>query len=269
MPETSKPEPTGHWPEYLIEAAGLGAFMISACMFTALLHHPASPITQALPSTFLRTALTGVAMGLTLIAIVYSPWGKRSGAHLNPVFTLTFLRLGKVAPKDAAFYVAAQFVGGLAGVVVSALLLGGLIRDPAVNFVVTAPGPAGPGTAFVAEMGISFLLMMIVLISTNTPGIARHTGLFAGALVATYITFESPFSGMSMNPARTLASAIPAWLFPSLWVYFTAPLLGMLLAAEVFVRIRGLRAVHCAKLHHDNPQRCIFRCTYGEMSARR
>ncbi len=258
-----------HWPEYLIEAAGLGVFMISACMFTVLLHHPRSPVTQAVPSPFLRTALTGLAMGLTLIAIVYSPWGKRSGAHLNPVFTLTFLRLRKVAPKDAAFYVAAQFAGGLAGVLISALLLGGLIRDPAVNFAVTVPGPAGAGTAFLAEMGISFLLMMMVLISTNTPGVARYTGLFAGALVATYITLESPLSGMSMNPARTLASAVPAWFFPSLWVYFTAPLLGMLLAAEVFVRIRGIRGVHCAKFHHDNPERCIFRCTYGEMSARR
>jgi aquaporin Z len=269
MPEASKTGPTSHWPEYLIEAAGLGAFMVSACMFTVLLHHPASPVTQALPSSFLRTALTGVAMGLTLIAIVYSPWGKRSGAHLNPVFTLTFFRLGKVAPRDAAFYVMAQFAGGFAGVVVSALILGALIRDPAVNFAVTVPGPGGPGIAFVAELGISFLLMTMVLISTNTPGVARYTGLFAGAMVATYITLESPLSGMSMNPARTLASALPAGVFSSLWVYFTAPLLGMMLAAEVFVRIRGLHAVHCAKFHHDNPQRCIFRCNYGELSARR
>ena len=243
--------------------------MISACMLTALFYHPLSPVRQALPDLFWRNALTGLAMGLTLIGIVYSPWGKRSGAHLNPVFTLTFLRLGKVAPKDAAFYVGAQFVGGLMGVMISALLLGGLIRDPAVNFAVTVPGPAGAGTAFLAELGISFLLMTVVLISTNTPGLARYTGLFAGALVATYITFESPLSGMSMNPARTVASALPAFVFSSLWVYFTAPLLGMLLAAELFVRVKGLRGVHCAKFHHDNSQRCIFRCTYGEMSGRR
>ncbi len=268
MPPTPKAG-SGHWPEYLIEAAGLGLFMISACLFTALLHHPLSPVRQALPSPMVRNALTGVAMGLTLISIVYSPWGKRSGAHLNPAFTFTFLRLGKVAPRDAAFYVGAQFAGGLAGVMVSAWLLGGLIRDPAVNFAVTVPGPAGAGAAFLAETGISFLMMTMVLISTNTPGITRYTGLFAGALVATYITFESPISGMSMNPARTLASALPAGLFSSLWVYFTAPLLGMLLAAEVFVRVRGARAVHCAKLHHDNPQRCIFRCRYGELAAPR
>ncbi len=269
MPTPTQPEQASHWPEYLIEAAGLGSFMISACLFTALLHHPQSPVVQALPSPFVRTLLTGLAMGLTLISIVYSPWGKRSGAHLNPVFTLTFLRLGKVAPKDAIGYVTAQFAGGLAGVLLSSLLLGSLIRDPAVNFAVTVPGPAGAGAAFVAEAGISFLMMTMVLLSTNTARVARYTGLFAGALVATYITFESPISGMSMNPARTLASALPAWLFPSLWVYFTAPLLGMLLAAEVYVRLKGVRGVYCAKFHHDNSQRCIFRCRYGEIAGRR
>src|SRR5499427_4542944 len=102
---------TKHWPEYLKEAACLGLFMVSACSFTVLLQHPASAIRQMLPSAFVRRFLTGVAMGLTAIALIYSPWGKQSGAHLNPSVTLTFFRLGKIAPWDAAFYFLAQFVG--------------------------------------------------------------------------------------------------------------------------------------------------------------
>jgi len=100
-----------HWPEYLMEAAGLGIFMISACSFGALLEHPASPIRQAIANSFLRRILMGMAMGLTAISIIYSPWGKQSGAHLNPSVTLTFFRLGKVARWDAVFYVTAQFLG--------------------------------------------------------------------------------------------------------------------------------------------------------------
>jgi aquaporin Z len=84
-------------------------------------------------------------------------------------------------------------------------------------------------------------------------------------LIAIYITLEAPLSGMSMNP-RTLASAIPAQNWTALWVYFTAPLLGMLLAAEVYVRWKGRSAVRCAKLHHNNNKRCIFRCGYQEQS---
>ena len=58
--------------------------------------------------------------------------------------------------------------------------------------------------AFVAELTISFILMITVLFVSNRDTIARYTPYFAGALVATYITFEGPVSGMSMNPARTL-----------------------------------------------------------------
>src|SRR5215467_4160317 len=103
---------TKHWPEYLIEAACLGLFMVSACSFTVLLEHPASAIRQRLSSALVRRLLGGIAMGVTAVALIYSPWGKQSGAHLNPSVTLTFLRLGKVEPWDAGFYVVAQFIGG-------------------------------------------------------------------------------------------------------------------------------------------------------------
>jgi aquaporin Z len=69
-----------------------------------------------------------------------------------------------------------------------------------------------------------------------------------------------------MNPARTFGSAFNARIWDSLWIYFTAPPLGMLLAAEVFLRLKGARSVLCAKLHHHNHQRCIFKCNYGACS---
>ena len=85
-----------HWPEYLIEAACLGLFMISAFTFGALLEHPASPVHQAIADSLARRFLMGLAMGGTAAGIIYSPWGKQSGAHFNPSVTLTFLWLGKV-----------------------------------------------------------------------------------------------------------------------------------------------------------------------------
>ena len=67
---------------------------------------------------------------------------------------------------------------------------------------------------------------------------------------------------MSMNPARTLASAVPAGVWTGLWVYFTAPPAGMLLAAEAYLRLSGRRSVRTAKLYHDDRKRCIFRCDH-------
>ena len=252
-----------HWPEYLIEGMGLCFFMLSACLFATLLFHPASPLSHVIAGTIWQRLLMGAAMGLTAITIIYSPWGKRSGAHTNPATTLTFFRLGKIKPWDALFYIMAQFAGAIIGVLISILILGMLVADPSVNYVATIPGSPGPFIAFMAEVTISFILMTVVLTVSNTPGIDRWTGLFAGVLVMIYITLESPISGMSMNPARTFASAISGGVWTGLWIYFTAPPLGMLLAAEAYTHFRGGRAgVACAKLHHRNNQRCIFRCEY-------
>jgi aquaporin Z len=253
---------SGHWPEYLIEAACLGLFMVSACSFTVLLQHPGSILRQMVPSAFLRRLLTGLAMGLTAIALTYSPWGKQSGAHLNPSVTLTFFRLGKLEPWDAWFYVLAQFVGGTLGVLLSALIWGNAVADESVRYAATVPGGHGTGLAFVAELIISFLMMTMVLNVSNSARIARFTGVVAGALIATYITIESPLSGMSMSPARSFASAAPGRLWNSLWIYFTAPPIGMMLAAQLYLWLRGKHAIFCAKLHHDNDKRCIFRCNY-------
>ena len=90
-----------HWPEYLMEAAELGVFMISACVFATVLAHPSSPLGHWVPSHVLQRILMGMAMGASAVAIIYSPWGKRSGAHFNPSVTLTFLQLGKVRLADA------------------------------------------------------------------------------------------------------------------------------------------------------------------------
>lgn len=248
-----------------MEAGALATFMISACVFSVLLEHPSSVIQQSIESPLIRRALMGLAMGLTAIGIIYSPWGKQSGAHMNPSVTLTFFLLGRIEHWDAAFYMASQFAGGLAGVLISYLVIGAPLSHSAVNYAATAPGPAGASTAFWAELLISGFMMSAILFVSNTRRLNRFTGVVAGALVATYITIEAPLSGMSMNPARTFGSALPAWDWSALWIYFTAPPLAMLLAGFAYRFRRGAQRVFCAKLHHANDKRCIFRCNYGAL----
>ena len=241
-----------------MEAAELGLFMISAGLFTTLLEYSGSPVHQAIGNAFVRRVLMGIAMGSTAVAIIYSPWGKQSGAHFNPSVTWTFFQLGKVKFTDAAMYTLAQFIGGTIGIIFIGSLIGNAIAQPPVQFAATLPIPNGMSVAFGAELVISFLLISIVLRVSNTPGIARYTGLCAGMLVSLYIIVESPLSGMSMNPARTFASALAANLWTGLWIYFTAPPLGMLAAAKVYAMQKGPANVKCAKLHHQNSKRCIF-----------
>ncbi|MBK8809482.1 MAG: aquaporin [Acidobacteria bacterium] len=244
-----------NWRAYVAEATGLGVFMISACVFSVLLFGP-----TALPMPNMQTGLfvMGGAMGATAIAILKSPFGKLSGAHINPAVTLTFWRLGKIRGVDAAFYMLFQFIGAFAGVAGSHLALGDGLA--AVSFAATVPDGSGPLVSFAAECAISFGMMMTVLAVSNHSRLAAFTPFAAGALVAIFIAFESPVSGMSMNPARTFGSAIVGGIWTNWWVYFAAPPLGMLAAGELFVRLRGAGAVVCAKLDHDSSYRCIFDC---------
>lgn len=253
-----------HWVEYCLEAAGLGLFMVSACVFAVLLGHPMSPVPAAVDDSMALRALMGGAMGTTAVLLIVSPLGQRSGAHFNPAVTLTFYALGKIRGQDAVFYLGSQFLGGLLGVQVADFLIGPPLSHPVVNHVATVPGSGGMWVAFGAELAISMGLMLTVLTVSNKREWSRYTPFVAGSLVALFIFFEAPLSGMSMNPARTLGSAVGAWEWRAIWIYFVAPVAGMLTAALLYRLMFGGDAVLCAKLHHHNRARCIFRCRFME-----
>src|SRR5205823_13525639 len=117
--------------------------------------------------------------------------------HFCPRGTLSFWAPGQSEDLGAVIYIVAQFIGGIAGVFAVTLFVREAISHPTVNYAATLPGMRGVVVAFIAEFAIAFVLMSVVFRVSNTPHIARYTGLFAGALVATYITLEAPFSGMS------------------------------------------------------------------------
>ncbi len=216
--------------------------MLSACAFTVLLFDPASP--AAVLNVTLRRALMGLSMGLTAVAIIESPWGRRSGAHFNPAISLTFYRLGKIGPRDTLFYVLAHFVGAPAGVGLAALLLGPRIALPQVNYAVTVPGLGGPPAAFAAETFMAALLMAVVLVTSNSKRLAPYTTWLMGLLITGYVFCFAPISGFSINPARTFGSAVLAHVWTGFWIYCTAPLLGMFGAAELYVRVTDKRRPH-------------------------
>jgi len=163
-----------------------------------------------------------LGIGTALIAVVVSPWGRRSGGHLNPAMTLAFYRLGKLELWDMLFYAGSQFLGALAGVAVAAHVLRGALGNTAVHYAVTAPGVYGDIVAFVAEVMVSFVLMSTILFISEHEHLARYTPYFAGAVVAICLAIEAPLSGSSANPARSFASAIFASYWHALWIYFTA-----------------------------------------------
>jgi aquaporin Z len=222
-----------HWSRYLMEGAELGIFMIVALYLTIALEHPRSPLRRAISSGLLRRFLVGLGIGLTVVALIYCQWGRQSGAQFNPSVTLARLSLTKIEPWDAVFYILAQFAGGWLLLVVAGLPFRRAAAQEKVKWVATEPGEKGAAAAFAAEFLISFLILFSLLLTIHFPPLKPWIGLVAGLHLCAFITLESPFSGMSLNPARTVASALPARSFKALWVYFVAPPLAMLLAARI------------------------------------
>ena len=166
-----------HWREYLIEAWALGMFMVSVGVFVILLEYHDSPVRLAIENPFIRRVWMGLAMGVTAIALIYSGWGKRSGAHMNPAVTLSFLRLGKISRENATFYILFQFLGGVVGVGIFHVFLKPYIATPEINYAVTIPGAWGMTGAFVLEALMSFLLFGTILWASNHSRISNLGGV--------------------------------------------------------------------------------------------
>jgi aquaporin Z len=136
-----------HWPEYLIEGWALGCLMICVGLSASVLESPKSWVYTLIPSASVRGIVLAFSVGLTLTLLIQSPWGKRSGAHMNPAITLAFLRQNKIRPSDAIFYILAQVVGGTLGVVALIFLVGGVFTDPPVHYAMTMPGAPGDSSS--------------------------------------------------------------------------------------------------------------------------
>lgn len=224
-----------HWANYLTEAAGIFLFLFVSGMAATAVHYPGSWLAQQLAGQpVLGRAVIGAVVGFTVVAIVYSPWGKRSGAHVNPAVTLAFWQLGKIRPADACWYLLAQMAGALLAGQALLGLLGRYFAHPEVDYALTLPGPQGAAVAFGAELLITFVMMAVLLLALHTKRLENLAGWLLGALLAFYVVVETPYSGMSLNPARSLGSAVAAGNYEALWVYLLAPPLAAWLAAVLF-----------------------------------
>lgn len=230
-----------HGREYLMEGAGLAGFVVGASLLTVFLEHPELPVMRSVLGEYpaLRRVPLGIILGAYIMVVVYL-FGKRSGAHINPAVTWAFFRLGKIRFTDAVLYTVAQFAGAAVAAQVMKFALGHFYADPPIDFVVTKPAKWDESglVAFAAEFLISFVLMLVSLLAANSSRLEKLVAPITGFLIAVYLIVETPYSGMSLNPARSFGSALAANEWRYLWIYFVSTVLAMLLAAEVFQRAK-------------------------------
>jgi aquaporin Z len=212
------------WQKYAAEL--LGTFVLVFGGTTAI-------VASGLTGAPLLLAV-GLAFGLALLAGLYA-FGEVSGGHYNPVVSLAMFLDGRLSSSDLVRYWGAQFAGGILGSLVLLIATSQL----AVKATATVPGPQGAGTAFLMEFVFTAIFVLVIL-QASVSGQFGGTALLAIplALVAVHLA-AIPFSGSSVNPARSFGPALVGNRWTDFWIYLIAPPLGAVLAVVIHKYVRG------------------------------
>ena len=211
------------WRRYIAEAIGTFALVAIG---------PGAVMVAARTSAF---GGQGVALAFGLVVtIVVAATGHLGGAHINPAVTLGFWSVGRFPTRDVVPYIFAQRLGAVAASAALAWILG-----PVGNFGATLPA-LSLGRAFAVEAAYSALLgFVIISVATDArtpPSVAPFAigaTVFAGALVT------GPLTGGSFNPARSLGPAVVGGVWTTHWLYWAAPIIGMLVAMRGYEFLRA------------------------------
>ncbi len=244
------------WRLFVSELIGTALLVLVGLSLVIVMFGSGSPIAQILPSEALRRLITGFLFGTTGALIALSPVGKVSGAHINPVVTLAFRLMGKLGGLTTLGYIVAQLIGAVIGSL--PLLLWGAMGK-SVAFGATLPGPDFTlTTVFLGEVITTFIMVSLLAVFLGFRTIRPFTPAIFPPLYAIMVWAESPISGTSTNPARSLGPAVISGQWQDWWMYWIGPMAGMLLAVLACSFLA--KRIEVAKLYYfDSDHDRLFR----------
>lgn len=248
---TQRHEPQGgfHPVEWSCELLGTALLLLGGLSAICLDFGPHSSIAAHVPSHSWRLLITGLLFAGSGSLVAISPLGRRSGAHLNPAVTLGFWLRGNVHPHDLLGYTVSQLGGAVVGTVAVEALWGQTARVLEFGATVPGYGLTGIQTAGVETL-MTAALVLAILMMVSHPASARWTPLVVWIVVAALVWQGAPYSGTSLNPARSFGPAIFGHQLGVYWIYVAGPLAGAVLAAGLHWVLPGDRPV-TGKLFHD------------------
>lgn len=248
-----------HWPEYGAELLGTAFNIFVGLSAVVFDFGKGLPMEHLIPDNSIRLLITGLVFAGSGSLVAISPLGKLSGAHINPSVSLAFWVQGKMHKHDIGGYIIGQFLGAIIGAVLLVAVWGSYAAS--MDNGMTLPGTGYHlWYVFLAEVVMTFLLVLSIFIFVSSQRLMRWTPLMTWLLVATMVWLGAPISGMSVNPARSFGPALVTWFWQDQWLYWIAPPLGAMFAVGAFRLLAiGEREILTAKLFHVPHYRCIFK----------
>lgn len=176
----------------------------------------------------------GLAFGISIIIAAYSI-GNVSGAHLNPAVSLAMLIDGRMTVIDFIGYVVAQVLGAIVAAALLVAFTGSNASLGTNGYGDASAMGTGAGVAFLIEVVLTFFFVLVILGVTAKPEFSNIAGIVIGLSLAAIVMLGLPFTGTSVNPARSFGPALLAGgeALGQVWVFILAPLVGGALAAIV------------------------------------
>ena len=169
-----------------------------------------------------------LGFGLGLLAAIFA-FGHLSGGHFNPAVSVAMAIDRRITPADAVGYIVAQIVGATA----AAVLVLVLWDQEAVRGTITAPGSGFSDlSALVLETVLTAIFLLVIMTSTRYA--SSHAALAIPLTLVAIHLAAVPFTGASVNPARSIGPAVVGGDLSKLWIYLVAPILGAVIAAVVY-----------------------------------
>ena len=244
------------WQLFLSEMIGTGLLLLGGLSIVIIMFGAGSPLAGVLPNhPMVRMAMTGFLFGSIGGAIALSPVGTVSGAHINPAVSVGFMLMGKLRPRATLGYILAQLCGAVLGC--APLLAWGAIGR-SIDFGASLPGRGySTWTVMLGEIITTFGLVASLCVFLGIRGLRRFTPFMIPFLYGIMVPLESPISGTSTNPARSLGPAVISGNFEGWWIYWVGPVIGTVVAI-VSCSFLASR-IEVAKVYHfDNDRYGVF-----------
>ncbi|MGD1836064.1 MAG: MIP/aquaporin family protein [Nitrososphaeraceae archaeon] len=249
---------SSHLKEYLAEMMGTMILLFSGISIIIIFSED-NIVTETISyNKNMENFFIAILFSGTVGVIIISPFGKVSGAHINPAVSISFWLLNKMHHHDLIGYITFQFIGGIIGALLAKEFWGD--KFEIAKGGMTLPGPGiTPLEAFGAEIIMTFALVTTLLIILRHQKLVRLVPLIVWILIAIEIFFGSPISGTSINPARSIGPAVALNSWSDQWIYLTGPIIGSLIATYVYKKnLFGPLEIRTAKLFHTSSYGCIF-----------